>query len=263
MSYWIGCCRYRLGGHWVWAGLLAGLGACQAQQESSALPAKVFRRGRQLTYQVKQVAPGHQPAPADTLRLTSFGDYLPGQYDSGTTQIKVGFSYDAHSSPTAYAGVVEQDSVLWSHPPRVGTYAILELSPFPYIKLPAAVGHAWTWDLGVGNAWSNPAWGNWRGVMNVHSTYRVMGQRVVKTRLGALTCWVVKARATCQLGTSSLELLYHPAYGFVELNYRTLNGGRIELALIRAGMVPLPTPFQPSAQLKMGIQPTSLKLGKQ
>lgn len=214
------------------------------------MPGKIFVKGRKLTYHVAHFTPDGQPGPSDTLALTSYGDFKPGQYDTVTTQIKVGFSYDGHSQPNnslpgSFAGVIETDSLLWSHPPRRDQYAILELSPFPYVKLPAASGRQWTWELGVGHQWGNPQWATWRGEMLVRSTYRITGQRAVQTKLGLLTCWVIQARATCPRGVSSLEALYHPRYGFVQLNYRNLNGSRMEFALIADAMEPNRDPFEP------------------
>lgn len=236
--------------------LIGGLGllliACQAPQAPSAAPEKIFRKGRRLTYNVAHFAPGSSLAyRLDTLAFTSFGDFKPGQYDTATTQIRVVINYNGHSDTEEIMGVIEQDSVLWSHPPRQGRYGVLELSPFPYIKLPAAVGSRWTWDLGVGDHWSSPQWKVWRGLLNVHSTYRVVGQRVVPTQLGRLRCWVVQAQVTCPLGASSLEMLYHPSYGFVQLTYRTITGERIAFTLVKEATEPVNEPFEPSPYLQL------------
>jgi hypothetical protein len=228
--------------------LLGGLG-CHPQPTATAAPEPIFRKGRQLTYRISSSAHGGTHPQLDTLVLTSFGEYQPGQYDTVTTQIQVGFAYGGRSAPDpsllgSPAGVVERDTVLWSHPPRQGPYAILELSPFPYIRLPAATGRQWSWTLTVGSHWSNPAWATWQGDIPVRSTYRITGQRTIATPLGRLTCWVTQAHATSPVGASSLETLYHPAYGFVRWTYATVNGGRIELQLVKAEVVPIQEPFQ-------------------
>jgi hypothetical protein len=231
------------------AGVLLGGAGCHPQPTATALPEPIFRKGRQLTYRIRTSARGGAHPQLDTLVLTSYGEYKPGQYDTVTTQIKVGFAYGGQltsdpSLPGFSAGVVERDTVLWSHPPRQGPYAILEFSPFPYIRLPAETGRHWSWTLAVGSHWSNPAWATWQGEIPVRSTYCITGQQTIATPLGRLTCWVTQAHATSPVGASSLETLYHPAYGFVRWTYATVNGGRIELQLVKAEVVPVQEPFQ-------------------
>lgn len=227
------------------------LAACQPQQVRVPTPEKVFAKGRKLTYSVTRFAPGSRQAHPDTLTLTSYGDYKAGQYDTSTTQIKVGFGYDAHSAPDSFAGVIENNSMLWSHPPRQGIYTVLELSPYPYLKLPVAAGKQWTWDLTVGDQWNNAQWASWHGDMLVRSSYHVVGQQAIQTKFGLLSCWVVQAKATCSVGNSTLDIFYHPAYGFIRLNYQTITGSRILFTLIKTSVeelndpLPLPT-YAPS-----------------
>ncbi len=228
--------------------------ACQPQLALQVHASqKAFVKGRKLTYQVTRFAPGSQQAQVDTMALTSYGDYKAGQYDTANTQIKVGYSYDGHSAPNSFAGVIENDSMLWSHPPRDGVYAILELSPYPYLKLPLAAGDKWAWELAVGSQWGRAQLAAWKGNMLVHSDYRVTGQQAINTKLGRLKCWVVQAQANCPVGTSSLTTWYHPEYGFVKLNYQTMDGGRMEFALESAGMAQLNESFS------LPIPPSLLK----
>jgi hypothetical protein len=144
----------------------------------------------------------------------------------------LGWSYGAGSSLSAFSGVLENDSMVWSHPPRDGDYAILELSPYPYIKLPATTGQQWQWPLVVGGHWSGKRWAIWQGNITVLSSYRIMGQRSLASNFGPLTCWLVEAQSACPKGTSTLETWYHPTYGFVRLRYRTIDGGHLTLNLV-------------------------------
>lgn len=225
--------------------------ACQEQPVQVSPPTKAFVEGRKLTYQVTQIAPGSQQAQLDTMVLTSFGPDLDwavdtfrtAHFDLITRQTKLGYSYDAHATPHNFSGVIEHDSLLWTHPPREGAYAILELSPFPYIQLPAKTGHRWTWDLMVGDHWGNPKWATWRGAIQVRSQYQVVGQRALRTPLGLLQCWLVRARASSPVGNSSLNLWYHPAHGFVQLDYHTINDTRFIFKLVAESIEPTVKPF--------------------
>jgi hypothetical protein len=227
---------------------LVGLLACQQQPASVAPPSRIFRRGQQLTYQVVHRATPSATARLDTLTLWCYGKYKPEDHYGAvspeqagdTLQSKVGFSYTAHALPANFAGVIEDDSTLWSHPPREGAYRVLELSPYPFLKFPLRAGKRWTDSLDVGAWYGHPAWGEWQGDMRVTSTYIVQGQRALRTPFGVLRCWVVQARATCQKGTSRLVIWYHPQYGLVRLNYATIHHQILDLGLVHVATIHLP-----------------------
>lgn len=255
-------CWFRFATRSTLLGAIALLLACQAQPVRVAAPANAFRKGRQLTYQVRQLAFGKGHAQVDTVVLTSFGPDPQWGVDTFRTahttllirQTKLGYSYHAHTAPTTFSGVIEQDSLVWCHPPRAGAYARLELSPFPYLQLPAKAGQHWTWRLLVGDQWGNPAWATWRGNIEVTSHYQVVGQQALPTPLGILRCWVVRAQAKSPVGTSSLVLWYHPAYGFVQLDYQAIDRTRFTFKLVAQAMAyppePLPLPGYPRSIAK-------------
>ncbi|MGI4974099.1 MAG: hypothetical protein ACRYGH_34575 [Janthinobacterium lividum] len=209
-------------------------------------------RGRKFIYAATHADSDGRLLGRDTVAITCLGKYKPGQYD--TTQFKTGYSYDATSAPRSFPGVLENDTVLWYHPPRDGQYRILELSPFPYIKLPARQGQRWQWKLGVGNSWSDTKWATWQGIMLVTSAYEITSQQLLATPLGKLPCWVVQAQATCKKGTSALTSFYNPRYGFVRLAYRNLNGRRVTLDLVAVTAVGTsrPNEFLPKSFQELG-----------
>lgn len=240
--------------HCCWlAAVIATLLACQAQPPQTASPSRIFVKGRKLTYQVVQTTPTGQRPQVDTLVLTSFGPdrrklvyaFPTAHYTLYAEQIDLGYSYDAHAAPNSFSGVFEHDSLLWIHPPRDGVYAVLELSPYPYMQLPARIGHQWSWQLEVGDSWSNPLWAMWRGLIQVRSRYQVLRQQWLTTPLGPLYCWVVRAHTSSPAGSSSLDMWYHPAYGFVRLNYLTIQGKSVNFNLVAATIVPTAEPPQP------------------
>jgi hypothetical protein len=237
------------------SGCLLGLGvlvllACQAQSAPASAPTQAFARGRKLTYLVSRVAAGSQQTQPDTMILTSFGLHrehtvyaFPTAHNAlHMKQINLGYSYSTHASIRSFSGAFEHDSLLWMHPPRDEAYAILELSPYPYIQLPARSGHQWTWDLEVGDSWSNPRWAAWRGLITIHTQYETVGQQELNTPLGTLRCWLVRARASSPVGGSALDLWYHPAYGFVQLKYRDIKNNQLTFSLLSASVEQLPEP---------------------
>jgi hypothetical protein len=212
--------------------MLVALPSCQKKPQQGPTQGRIFVKGRKFIYAATHLAADGRLLSRDTVAITCLGRYKPGQYD--TTQFKIGYSYDATSAPSSFPGVLENDTVLWSHPPRDGQYRILELSPFPYIKLPARRGQRWRWQLNVGGQWGDKQWATWQGDLSVTSTYEVIGQRQLATPLGRLPCWEVRAQATCLKGTATLTSFYNPTYGFVRLAYRNLDGRRLVLAMVAA-----------------------------
>lgn len=225
---------------------------CHEQAQQLSTHEKIFVRGRKFIYAAAHFTPDGRLLDCDMVAITCLGKYKPGQYD--TTQFKIGYSYGATSAPSSFPGVLENDSMLWSHPPRDGQYRILELSPFPYIKLPAHQGQRWKWELGVGGQWGDKQWATWRGDMLVTSSYAVTGQQLLATPLGKLPCWVVQAEATCKKGTAALTSFYNPRYGFVRLAYRNLNDRRVTLNLVAVTTVEtlLPDEFLPKGFQGLG-----------
>lgn len=227
----------------------ATLLGCHEQTQSLHASGKIFVRGRKFVYEATHYTSDGYLLSRDTVALTCLGRW---QYD--TTQFKLGYSYDATSAPNSFSGVMEYDTVLWSHPPRDGQYRILELSPFPYIKLPASQGQRWQWKLAVGGQWGDAQWATWQGNMLVTSSYQITGQQQLATPLGQLPCWVVQAQATCRKGTAALTSFYNPRYGFARLAYRNLNGRRVTLNLVAVTTVDTSRPdeFLPKSFQKLG-----------
>ncbi len=214
---------------------------CHGQDRMPRAHRAIFVQGRRFSYAAAHYAPDGRPLGHDTVTITCLGKYKPeDEYD--TTQLKIGYSYDAVSAPNNFTGVLENDTVLWIHPPREDAYRILELSPFPYVKLPARQGQRWQWALGVGSQWGDKRWATWKDDLLVTSTYEVTGQQTLSTPVGKLRCWVVQARATCPKGTTALTSFYNPSCGFVRLAYRNVNKQRVVLTLVDTTTVAIAVP---------------------
>jgi hypothetical protein len=200
------------------------------EEKSTARKQEVFSKNREFIYQVSRFESG-QWTVVDTVVLTSSG--VAWRMDS--TQKEIGWHSRA-SSISSKTGVEESAGGVWIHPPRFDQYAILELSPFPEIKQPPTTGQQWDWELEVGSQWSNPAWAVWEGDMLVETHYRTVGEQTVTTRFGRLTCQRVTAVARCAQGYSTRDLLFHPLYGFIMLDYVNVDGKRLRFELVSTGI---------------------------
>jgi hypothetical protein len=191
---------------------------------------EVFSQNREFVYQVSRFE-GKEPRVVDTVMLTSKGTV----WRSDSTQKQIGWRSKITGTKSG-TGVKETSDRVWIHPPRFDEYSILELSPFPEIKLPFKLGQEWDWELAVGSHWSNPAWAVWKGEMAVRTHYKSISNQLVTTPLGQLTCHKVTAIASCTSGSASLALLFHPQYGFVELDYVNIDGKRMRFQLLSVGI---------------------------
>lgn len=143
--------------------------------------------------------------------------------------------------PRQGVGAIENKEEFWLHPPRYGRYRILELNPFPHIKLPAVSGQTWEWQVYPPELFADSAWASWKGNLPVKFRYTLANTRQLSTPLGSLFCHRVQASGTSKLGTTALEAYFYPSYGFVRLNYRNIDFSRVQLEMVAVDMRPEPS----------------------
>lgn len=241
----------RLRAHFF-ACLLVVLGvACQPEKQRPVTTAavlhptllrageKILSKNRRFVYRVRWYAPGATTATLDTVTMTASG--APCSHEATQNCFEWLFRADTlwTSGFRSSVGAVENKEEFWIHPPRYGHYRILELNPFPHIKLPAVSGKTWEWSVyPPGDYYGNPAWASWKGVIKVKFRYTLGGTVQLPTPLGSLLCYRVEATAISKLGTTTLESYFHPAYGFVRLNYRNIDASRVQLEMITVDVRP-------------------------
>lgn len=227
------------------------VGSCQPKERRAAstaailpsalLPAgtQILSPNRRFVYVVRYNSPQMTSAKLDTLTLTAAGK--PWSMDSTQTEVEWLFPADTTlaSRPQQRVGAIETKKEFWLHPPRYGAYRILELNPFPHIKLPAVSGNTWEWKVYPPAApYADSAWASWKGILQVHFRYTLGGLQQLATPFGNLPCHRVQASGTSKLGTTALEAYFHPAYGFVRLNYRNIDASRMQLELVTVDVQP-------------------------
>lgn len=129
-------------------------------------------------------------------------------------------------------GLVENYKNIWIHPPRSKLFAILELNPFPYIKLPIKTGNKWQWKLEIGDHWSDNRWKSWKGNIINNYTYKIKDKVVLNSMMGEIDCFRVFAVATNKLGKSSLVTYFNSNLGFVKLEYINIDSSQLILEMI-------------------------------
>lgn len=130
-------------------------------------------------------------------------------------------------------GIIENSRNVWLHPFRGKYFSVLEFSPFPYIKFPATSNVSWKWGLNdISDRWSDKRIIEYRGKQRASYEYTINGTTLLNTSLGQLHCIVVDAVANTSLGVSRLTAYFNQKFGFVQLDYRNIDGSQIKFKLI-------------------------------
>lgn len=132
-------------------------------------------------------------------------------------------------------GLVDNKKNLWVHPPRQYTFKILELCPFPLQYLDESE-KKWGWHLEVGGLYLDQRWIDQKEKINIKYEYLRAKDETINTPFGKINCKVTNSTAKSDLEKGMLRTYlksyYHPNYGFVKLEYTTINGSKIVIDLI-------------------------------
>lgn len=129
-------------------------------------------------------------------------------------------------------GVIENEKNIWMHPPRSKYFRILELNPFPFIQAPFEVGTQWEWSLKIGAGWGDERWKIWEGSIENKYQYEITDKKKITTKFGELDCFTITSTANSRIGNTALTALFHPKYGFIELDYTNIDGSKTILELV-------------------------------
>ena len=220
------------------------------QSNECNLDNKIYLPGKEFIYQVRYFKNDIEQKisfengswrfyfPEKCVCLDKIGyEILPGNM-IGMTNCR--FNYyqaDTLTDDFEVSGIIENAKNVWLHPPRMKYFGILELSPFPYIKLPAKIGKSWTWELETGDQWSSTSWKEWTGNILNKFTYTITEKKKIPMgTLGNLDVFVIKSDAISTVGKTELNACFNEKYGFVKLEYKNINGTGLtfELKEVRA-----------------------------
>jgi hypothetical protein len=152
--------------------------------------------------------------------------------DSDYTQTVIKYEYcnkNGNSIASEETGLIENTKNVWVHPPRSFYFKILEINPFPFVRMDSV--ETWNWPLKVGEFSSNSKWKAWKGGLDIWSTYERLPNQILQTNFGELTCTVVSATASSRIGKSWLKTYFNSKYGFVKLEYTNIDSTQLIMTL--------------------------------
>jgi hypothetical protein len=164
--------------------------------------------------------------------LSKIGPIMMDKPDYNQTEI---FLYHYNSSlkylDSELTGIIENEKNIWLHPFRFNALEILQLSPFPYVKLPYIKGQTFEWKLDLGKKWPEFKAFDWKGDLQLRCRYKEEGVEVVKLPIGDVSVIKTSAVGNTSAGKSFLISYFNEKYGFVKLIYNNLDGSRIIMTL--------------------------------
>ncbi|MDJ1485340.1 hypothetical protein QNI16_32915 [Cytophagaceae bacterium YF14B1] len=208
--------------------------ACRNKTTGSALPvssvsyenpAYTYLPDKKFVFETRRIKDGRL-LWKDTITLQVFAEKL----SNAPSQDKITWAYSDQVS--VVTGMIQNDTMVWMHPPREGRYKLTELIPFPSIKLPIQTGKQWDYQLNVGEHYSDSTSLEWKGDLHFDQAYEIEGAKAFSSKFGLIDCTVVKATGVCKYGKTQLYSLYNNWYGFVYLEGILLNGSSIEIELL-------------------------------
>jgi|GEM_PF-2096973 len=196
----------------------------------------IYKREREFVYSVVHFNDQDKPYLLDTLTLTTSPKALSEKYG----QTRSSWLSKGKIRWQSTSGITENDTVVWVHPPRTGVYKKLELAPFPMIEYPLEVGNRWSWKLLVGGHYSLPGHAVWQRGTNESfiSDYRITGEKIFSSNFGELNCYEIASVCSNKFKETELIALYNKDYGFVKLQYNTIDDEMMIFNLVSSRVLP-------------------------
>ena len=141
-------------------------------------------------------------------------------------------AYNLHSKSLnrELTGVVENEKNIWLHPFRMDALQILQLAPFPFVKLSPDENN-YNWSLRLGRHWKEFTRYNWKGKLNMNCLYQKQRPEILETEFGNIPTIVTNATAKMKIGKSYLTSYFNKNLGFVKLVYDNVDKSKIILTL--------------------------------
>ncbi len=135
-----------------------------------------------------------------------------------------------------YTGLIDNEENVWLHPPRSLLLQTLQASPWPFVKVPFAIGHAWNWDP----VWHNPKENFegkikfWEGPLKNKCAYEFLSKEnwIMTDRKTVVECLVGIADCSNRIHDTHLKFWFNPNVGFLKLVFDNIDGSTIILEAI-------------------------------
>lgn len=137
-------------------------------------------------------------------------------------QTEVIIGYEPSGRIFQNTGIVENFQNIWLHPPRSLFFQILELCPFPYVKL-ASDSLEWKEQIKISEKWQDERWATWEDDLVLDLAYKNKGFKDIETSRGKIRSLITESKAKSAVGDAFLTTYFNSELGFVKMEYDILD----------------------------------------
>ncbi|MBT32249.1 MAG: hypothetical protein CMO01_21515 [Thalassobius sp.] len=203
--------------------------ACSNPKKVQELELPVYNTNREFVFKTSHYNSKGELYFEDTLKFITSDKIMFEE----TKQTVSRWVYPGRRVDGIKSGNLENDTAIWIHPPRNNRYRKLELCPFPKVKFPLEKGQEWESMVGAHRAYSVKDFAEWDGIYeNFYSHYSVENEANYSTSMGNLDCYEIVSKTSSKFKETSLTALFNKYYGFVKLDYQTIDNERLTFELI-------------------------------
>lgn len=123
-------------------------------------------------------------------------------------------------------GYIENESVLFLHPPRHQHYTIIELAPFPEISLPLEEGKEYQKIL-----FTSSGWGDYSQI-KFKNKYLIKERLEIEWNNESINAWNIHSESHSEIGISTADFIFDNQKGFIEIDYQFFNDIEIKIKLL-------------------------------
>ncbi len=120
-------------------------------------------------------------------------------------------------------GIVENSEKIFLHPPRSYSFSLLQLTAFPYLKLPLSNHLQWTAFNSIPYETLKHSGINHQTDLNLNFEYNVVEEINHKSELGTLKCWKINAISESEGYKVHSTYLFNNTYGFIQMEHNINN----------------------------------------
>lgn len=132
------------------------------------------------------------------------------------------------------SSVSERPDKIYMSLPHYHGFVFSKFNPLPILNLPLTTGKTWSQFISVPEQMlknAKLAYTSSDGLFHFTSDYKVAGDTVLYTRMGAVICKKIEAVAQTTIGTTFSTLYFNEQWGFVKIEQRNLDGSEITYQL--------------------------------
>ena len=118
--------------------------------------------------------------------------------------------------------------------PHFHGFVFNKFNPMPIVSFPLTTGKTWSQFISIPDQMlksAKLAYTSSDGLFHFTSDYKVEGDTVIYTRLGAVMCKKIDAVAQTEIGTTFSTFYFNEQWGFVRIEQRNLDGSEIAYQL--------------------------------